>query len=539
MGLELRKGRDGELINHWFGRYKDKNGKRICKALETPLKGKAPASHLITDKGDTAFEVSRAAAEIELAGYQKQARKKGRSIHLVEDLIEEKTGATVGYARVDDLPKLWRSIDRPDGKPSDAHMKWCDSVFRRFSEAVHCTYLYEVTKEQTTAFLEELREKRTCKTIKDITTLLRSAFNYFMPVGMDNPLSKTIRRKKARTSIDGDMVARRPLTVQQLNVLYETARPDPFLYPLVVCASCTGMRIGDVCRLRWQSVDLPNGWVRVATSKTGVEIEVPMFDRLREVMNVADANRIDSPYVWPEAAEMYLTNLTGITYRGKSLFARAFAATPEKTPKIASKTAAHVNLADVLPQVSEAVQTAEFEESKRDRIMDTLTRYARGESYRAIEEKTGRSRPQISEDLAEAENVSDLHFRKGPAVASKRDLRTLIKNTRQARGKGRLAASVMGWHNLRGTFVVLALDEGIPFETVIKCTGHTTAKTVRDHYYNPTREHTRQAMQRVETRINGKPALPAAKADTLATIAAQLKNMTKADRARLAAMMKT
>ena len=170
--------------------------------------------------------------------------------------------------------------------------------------------------------------------------------------------------------------------------------------------------------------------------------------------------------------------------------------------------------------------------------MDTLTRYARGESCRAIEEKTGRSRPQISEDLAEAENVSDMHFRKGPAVASKRDLRTLIKNTRQARGKGRLSASMMGWHNLRGTFVVLALDEGIPFETVIKCTGHTTAKTVRDHYYKPTREHTRQAMQRVETRINGKPTLPAAKADTVATIAAQLKNMTKADRARLAAMMK-
>ncbi len=421
-------------------------------------------------------------------------------------------------------------------------MKWCDSVFRRFSEAVTCTYLYEVKKEQTSAFLDDLRKNRTSKTIKDMTTLLRSTFNYFMPVGMDNPFCKTIRRKRARTAITGDMVARRPLTIEQLNILYETARPDPFLYPLVVCASCTGMRIGDVCRLRWQSVDMREGWVRVATSKTGVEIEVPMFVRLREVMETALANRTDSTYVWPEAAEMYEKNLTGITYRGKSLFARAFSAAQEKTAKIAAGKVHHVALADVLPQVSDAVKNAGFEPSKCDRILDTITRYARGDSYRKIEAETGRSRPQTSEDLADAEKTSDLNFRKGPTLASGQNLRALIKTTRQKRGKGMLSASLMGWHNLRGTFVALALDEGVPFETVVRCTGHTTAMTVRDHYYNPTREHTRQAMQRVDARINSASkqlvaALPTKDA-SLADLAAKLGALTDKQKAKLAAMMK-
>ena len=537
MGLELRRGRDGDLLKYWYGRVESCGKARVVN-LNVKWLGTPPPN--LRMRGDDLFEASRDEAKDKFEDVQAEAGRKGRSQHLTERLIEAKTGQSASYARVLDLATLWRTIDRPDGQPSEARLKWCDSVFRRFAESVPLNFLYEVKHEHTTAFLETLRKTRTRKTVKDITTLLRSAFGYFLPVGIENPFGKTIHRKKARASTEGDMVARRPLTVEQLNLLYETARPDPFLYPLVVCASCTGMRIGDVCRLRWQSVDLDGGWVRVATSKTGVEIEVPMFDRLREVMQTALASRKDNSYVWPDAAEMYEKNLTGITYRGKTLFARAFSAPPEKTLKITSNVAPRVKLADILPQVSKAVRAADFDESKRDRILDTLERYARGESYRFIENAIGRSRPQISEDLAEAEQASGgLHFRKGPTIESKRDLRTLIKKTRQTRGKGRLAASLMGWHNLRGTFVVLALNEGIPFETVTKCTGHTTAKTVRDHYYNPTREHTRQAMHRVDVQLSGKSptALPSPQSSKVDDLAIRLGQLSESERTQLAALL--
>jgi len=193
-----------------------------------------------------------------------------------------------------------------------------------------------------------------------------------------------------------------------------------------------------------------------------------------------------------------------------------------------------------LPQVSEAVQAADYSPAKRDRMLDTVTRYARGESYRDIQKATGRSRSVTSEDLAEAEEVSGYSFRKGSTDKHGGDLKALIKGTRQKRGQGRLAASLFGWHNLRGTFVVLALDAGVPFETVTRCTGHTTAKTVRDHYYNPTRDHTRQAMQKAGKRIGGKrpAALPEAPADPVAQVAAQLRSMSPADRKRLAALLK-
>ena len=533
MGLELRKGRNGELLPYWYGRVESCGKARVVN-LNVKWRGSPPPTLRL--KGDALFEASREEAKDKFEEVQAESGRKGRAQHLTERLIEAKTGQSVSYAKVADLPSLWRTIDRPDGQPSETHLKWCDSVFHRFAATVPLVYLYEVKQEHTTAFLESLRKTRTRKTVKDATTLLRSAFNYFLPVGIDNPFGKTIRRKKARSYIAGDMVARRPLTVEQLACLYETARPDPFIYPLVVCAACTGMRIGDVCRLRWQCVDLKNGWIRVATSKTGVQIEVPLFDALRKVLK--SAVRTDSPYVWPDAANMYENNLTGITYRGKCLFARAFAEDAQGTSKSPVLTSGRVGLNDAMRQVIEAVEGAGFAPEKRDRILDTLARYGRGESYRTIQKATGRARSVTSEDLSEAEVVSGINIRKGPTHKTGHDLKSLIKRTRQKRGDGRLSASILGWHNLRGTFVVLALQEGIPFEMVAKCTGHTTAKTVRDHYYNPTREHTKQAMQRIEAQVSGNKLVKKVSPEpAIIELARQLEQLSTPEREHLAHLL--
>ena len=545
MGLAIRKDKHGKRYPTWFGEFRDLNGKRVCVDLEVAIEGTPPVPFSLKDEGDAAFEVSRQTAAKELKKKKDDARHKGVDIHRVAKLIELKTGSAVEYARVNDLPALWRAIDREEGQPAESYLKWCDSVFSRFAAAVPCDYLYEVKPEHISAFLAGMRKNRTHKTVKDMTTLVRAAFNRLLPVGVQNPFGKTIRRKKAGNAIEGGAVARRPLTGEQLETLFETARPDPFLYPLTVCAACTGMRIGDVCCLRWQSVDLRAGWVRVATSKTGAEVEIPIFDRLRKVFEAALADRTKSPYVWPKAAAMYEGETAnknptrmGIYYRGKALFARAFAPVQKNALKKTAEAPARADLSVELAQVSETVKER-FCGAKRDRILDTLTRYANGQSYRQIEAETGRQRGQTSEDLRDAERASDVILRKGASVKSKRDLKTLIENTREKRDRGCHAASVWGWHNLRGTFVTVALNAGLPFETVAKCTGHTTAKTIRDHYYNPTREHTRKAMQQVDELIGGKPAaaLNEHKTDRVTEIAAYFNGLTKTERTQLAKML--
>lgn len=76
----------------------------------------------------------------------------------------------------------------------------------------------------------------------------------------------------------------------------------------------------------------------------------------------------------------------------------------------------------------------------------------------------------------------------------------LIERTRSKRGVGKRAASVYGWHSLRHTFVILALDAGVPVEKVRQIVGHGEAETTIANYYNPTKE---QEAERVRQQMRG------------------------------------
>jgi integrase len=537
MGLEIRRGRDGGLRRHWYASLVDSNGKRKVISLSEPL----PVEHFpgsLRETGDTVFEASRARAQKELEAYQSEARVKGRADHLTERLIQAKTGRKVQYVKLADLPAKWRGLRR-ESKPGAAWLQWCDTVFARFAAAVPCEYLHEVTPEQAAAYVETLRGGFTRRTANGAASLLRSAFGRLLPLGTQNPFAVEIAGRGNDAA--GETIHRRPLTAEELARLFEAARPDPFLYPLTVCAALTGLRIGDVCLLRWQSVDLRGGFVTVRTSKTGAVVEIPIFKPLREVLETALADRAESPYVWPDAARMYKKNRYGIVYRGKSLFARTFAETAgngTETPAVASGRA---DLAEALPEASEAVRGAGFADSKRDRILDSLKRYASGQSYRQIEAETGRHRAQVSEDLREAERLTGLRLRRGAAVRGGRAVRDLIGATRAGRpgGAGKLSASVLGWHSLRGTWATLALSAGIPVETVKLVTGHATANTVLKFYHNPNREHLRAVLgDKLPGVLTGNGETPRQIGAGVAGLAAQLKTLSPADRARLAELLK-
>jgi integrase len=538
------------------------DGKMEVKALKTPFDGipyiKPNGRVSLREKGDTKFEVSKNLAEKELGDMLRDCRVKGRAEHLTERLIEAKTGKTVEYTRLEDLAARWRAIPREESQPSENYLKWCDSVFRRFSESAQCEFLYQVDEEQAAGFINSLKGSRTKKTLKDIKSLLRSAFNALLPVGSKNPFGAAIKGKRKRGQVapeEGGTIGRRPLTPEELDKLLETAkRMDHTLYGLACCAALTSLRIGDVCNLKWKSVDTKNGWVRVTTRKTGEPVEIPIFDdRLKGVFESALAEKKDrSEFVFPAAEQMYEDNPTGITYRGKKLFAAAFAETEEKpidVDKNGNVKGGKADLADILPRVLASVSLAGFAPGKRDRIMDTLNRYANGETLRQIADgqrdvglRHGNGR--VSDDMKEAEDISGYSFFK--EGSGKATIRDHIKKMRKRRGAGMNSASLLGWHNLRGTFVTIALSSGVPFEDVAACTGHTFAKTMRDHYYKPTREHTKKAMLRVKDAFSIAPKqipakevalLPDAKTTRFEMVANAVGGLSEEEKQQIAKML--
>jgi integrase len=537
--MELRKDRNGRFLRYFYGRIKDQNGKSIIVNCGE-WRGKPPESGSLHDPGNAKFEASRTEAKAKLKATAEAMRRKGRADHLTEQLIESKTGRAVEYVRLEDLADRWRNLPR-EKKPCASWVAQCDTVFKRFSAAVRCTFLHEVTPEQAAAYIEGLREHYTRRTARGAITLLRSAFGRLLPAGCANPFDDVFSRKGEDE--DGDTVHRRPFTAEELTRLFEAAKPDPFLFPLVVTAACTGLRRGDVCLLPWKAVDLRAGTVNVKTAKTGAGVQIPIFRPLREVFEAALADREEgTTHVFPEAARMYKNNRGGLTWRFKKLVSSIMPDTEDAEPAgRADPCVGREGLAERLPDI-ETVVAGRFRPDIAARIADTARRYAEGASIRDIEKQTGRVRSGVSADLHAAEDAIGLRFLptagvKGRATGGGHKARIARLTRTNATGRVR-AASVIDWHALRVTWVTLALSAGVPVEVARLVTGHKTVEIVLRHYFKPGAEHLRAVLGDKLPSVltgNGSPTPPALSAgDKLGSFVAEL---TPAERERLAAML--
>ena len=80
--------------------------------------------------------------------------------------------------------------------------------------------------------------------------------------------------------------------------------------------------------------------------------------------------------------------------------------------------------------------------------------------------------------------------------------------TRTDGGEGKRARNVVGFHSLRHTFVSLAANSGIPFQTVQAIVGHSAAK-MSEHYFHENREATALAFRKFPALFGNAPkALP-------------------------------
>ncbi len=62
----------------------------------------------------------------------------------------------------------------------------------------------------------------------------------------------------------------------------------------------TGMRRGEIMNLKWDSVDLRNGYILVGQSKNGERREIPANAAVREVLS-AIVRRLDTSYVFHDS----------------------------------------------------------------------------------------------------------------------------------------------------------------------------------------------------------------------------------------------
>lgn len=484
MAVTLKPQRDGSWRAYWYGVFEEQ-GKRRVVNLNVKWRGTPPASGSLRDAGDTAFERSRADAEKALAAYTEEAARKGRADHLTERLIESKTGAPVEYAKLADLPARWRTLGR-ESRPDARYMAGCDARFTRFIEYMKsrnptAVFLYEVKPDDAADFLAACQIILSRKTARDISKLLNKAFARFLPVGAVNPFAGLVGHK---SNGEAGTVHRQPFTPEELKTLLETARQDAFMHPLIVTASCTGLRRGDVCALPWKSVDLQAGMLAVHTSKTGAKVEIPIFAPLREVLEQRRGN--GGKLVFPEAARMLAENPDGLTWRFKKIVAAAFDA-----PATAAALPSAVDWQDIESKATAAIMESVPDGPRRARMLDILRRYCAGESFREIVRNAGHCKATVSGDLHAIQDLIGIRFMRVQTPSVKAAIR---RTTQTNREQGERAASVRDWHTLRATWVTIALMAGVPVELVRLVTGHATTNIILEHYFKPNREQLRRSL---------------------------------------------
>lgn len=535
MSVQLKTQADGKTLREcWYGIYRDSAGKRRVVNLNVKWAGSPPESGSLRDAGDAKFERSRERAEQALAAFVEESRHKGRAETLTERLIESKTGRAVEYVKIEDLPERWRALGR-DASVSEMYLRGCDAQFRRFAEFMRqqnpkAAHLYEVTPADAAAFIQACQAALAPSTATDARKLLSKAFEKFLPVGTVNPFSTFIRK---RSNGDSGVVHRAPFTPVELARLLVAAQTDPFMHPLIVCAAMTGMRRGDVCNLRWESVDMAGNMITVKTSKTGGKAEIPIFPPLRAVLEASGGK--GKGFVWPEAAAMLAANPDGLTWRFKKIVAASF--TQDGTHLLPSLTPAADVESEGLAAIHEKVRPG----ARRDRMVEVLTRYCAGQSVRQIERELGVARANVSTDLHHVETWTGKRF-VGAGIKSAGIKSAVARLTRIDRANGQRAASVRDWHALRTTWVTIALRSGVPMEVLRRVTGHQTVEVVLKNYDQRDREDFRAVLSGALPAVltggtpKGKRTRKPTAADELAGLVGKVQagTATAADKKRIA-----
>lgn len=307
MSLVMRK-----TSKWWYGRYKV-DGKEFVKNLQVEIRGTRPKS--LNETGSVHFENSRGEAQAALDKLTGEIQSGKSEAQLAEAVYEARAGKKLKRYRIQDLTQIW--IDKPRKRPpSKKHRQITLAKLDRFVSYLQTHYpkltrVDQLNPTHVQAFLNHLEQ--TGMTAETWNKYLIPIKTVFKRAGV--PAAKELLTK------DTETVYRKPYTVEELNAILEAARTDPLMHSLVVTAACAAMRRKDCCFLRWDSVDLDEGFITVKTSKTGQVVDIPMSNMLHaEILNQRGNG---SDYVFPDAKLLYEADPATLTRRFKTVLRRA------------------------------------------------------------------------------------------------------------------------------------------------------------------------------------------------------------------------
>ena len=209
---------------------------------------------------------------------------------------------------------------------SPKHRKTYHSVLNtltNFASQIQVETVADVTEEVAQSFLSYYWSRGISpKTYNSVLDILRCVFRL---MNKDSNPFDGFKKKVCHTE---ERVA---FTVEQLQQIWDTLNSPDYhmLYKeemivLYKLALYTGARCGDLCLLRWTSVDMHNRVIRFMPHKTAHSshktVEIPIGNVLYEALSSLD---LSTDYVLPNVAYRYQHNSGGISRDTKKLLLAA------------------------------------------------------------------------------------------------------------------------------------------------------------------------------------------------------------------------
>ena len=126
---------------------------------------------------------------------------------------------------------------------------------------------------------------------------------------LENPFEEIIK-------VEDDSESREPFSEAELKLIRDNW--DEFIKRIFMTGLFTALREGDICTLRIVEVNFYNMIIIRKLLKTGAIVEIPIMKPFEAFLREEIAKAGKSEYVFPDLAEMYLSNPCGISYRVKA-----------------------------------------------------------------------------------------------------------------------------------------------------------------------------------------------------------------------------
>lgn len=274
------------------------NGKKIVRTTAIPVEG---------EHGQTAKAAKKQAQMI--ADSMEAVAKGNASLEKAFDALRAVAVAAGHSKPAVSVRELLDAMPRTSRASSENNRKRAHDTFLAFLGADAGSRADKITAETCTGYVMAELKRISVATVTTYRTYLSAAFKRGVAEGTleRNPWELVSVAKLAKTVKSAQQpVKRQPFTMAEIQFLLSPAFPAPWRDMVAVSWYCYGLRLSDVCLMKWSDIDRGKGVITLTEQKTSKARQIPICGDLAARLDVMQKSALPGDeYLFPNMAARY------------------------------------------------------------------------------------------------------------------------------------------------------------------------------------------------------------------------------------------